>query len=69
MYVYIYMTPGLQSFSSVQAQSCAVIDSRPVLWKNYSLNQFNMSSAYDFKVELFLKMEPSKYRLTHKIIV
>ena len=45
----ICMTPGLQSFSSAQAksQSSAVIDSRPVPWKNYSLNQFIMSSAYD----------------------
>ena len=34
----ICMIPGLQSFSSV---------SRPVPWKNYSLNQFSMSSAYD----------------------
>ena len=45
----ICMIPGLQSFSSAQAksQSSAVIDSRLVLWKNYSLNQFSMSSAYD----------------------
>ena len=29
------------------SQSSAVIDSRPVPWKKYSLNQFSMPSAYD----------------------
>ena len=46
MYMY---DPWSPKFTSAQAksQSSAVIDSRPVPWKNYSLNQFSMSSAYD----------------------